>query len=901
MLELPPNFKNDLGRDTALVPIVVIYKSGWDFSEFINISTNHVTLDNGTVIFKPLLLNIPSLKETLNISTRKYSINSVNLEISNYEYEGKRFSELAPDSLINANCNIYWTSPSVTDLVDATSGAFRIFAGSVRRYTHDDEKVKLVVEDRSQATLHKDLPTAELGFGDDVPDKYKGKKIPIVVGHVDRSPLVSGNYGGFVADSVTTSFVETIYNENGTISEVGEDNGYDGGYYDTLWMKTDSGLINVIKANQYTTDTDKIVLSLPIVPELESGSDFSDVELLCRDYNNSYVTSLSNTKTNPDWSSEDYDVPSGSLRKISDGSYESNPISWWGERHSNDFGATSGHTHKNDIILFYDNGQGALNVQFRSIFELTIVSSDYYEFLLLTLGFNFVPSYDHSGVPKIIGMKINDIDVSNILLPSNHPSNGYSGNGAIVLQTHNTGGNNIFGDNISGVSEHYAMYDTFTNVTDFAGTNAFETLTQLFNFPSSLGNNDGGENDDAAIQMGVSSSETLFVTVVNLELSMSEEFSSFINEMEFIREISAIKIFDKDFYANVNGRAMDDDDNSPTAPQAIAHILNNELGQDVVATGTYSWQYAFTVDSKIGSKKLLENIASASPYIPRFNNMGDFIFTEIPMDGQPVSPATVQTIEEADCISFSFSRSKIESVFTKIVFKWNWDYAREEFNDSVTADIEEILEGYDLDYYGFDEPVELIIDGEQGKYIRSETTAQKFAEWYLLWSCNQKLQIKIRLPLKMMFLEIGDFVDFGNELLGGIAPYGIDYTADGDLNGQEIFKNFLITSTNKTLEWVEIEAIMLHNLDTTFVYTTFQANIYYPVIASDGLNGILINNIRDYLPLNRVIAQSGQASWNYGGFWQYFGEWNESTTLVGGATYMIRFEETTTTNLFKLK
>ena len=320
MLELPPNFKNDLGRDTALVPIVVIYKSGWDFSEFINISTNHVTLDNGTVIFKPLLLNIPSLKESIDIEKRNYKISSINLDISNYEYEGKRFSELAPDSLINANCNIYWTSPSVTDLVDATSGAFRIFAGSVRRYTHDDEKVKLVVEDRSQATLHKDLPTAELGFGDDVPDKYKGKKIPIVVGHVDRSPLVSGNYGGFVADSVTTSFVETIYNENGTISEVGEDNGYDGGYYDTLWMKTDSGLINVIKANQYTTDTDKIVLSLPIVPELESGSDFSDVELLCRDYNNSYVTSLSNTKTNPDWSSEDYDVPSGSLRKISDGS-----------------------------------------------------------------------------------------------------------------------------------------------------------------------------------------------------------------------------------------------------------------------------------------------------------------------------------------------------------------------------------------------------------------------------------------------------------------------------------------------------------------------------------------------------------------------------------------------------
>ena len=145
MLTLPLNFSNDIaGRDTALIPIVVIYKSGWDFSEFINISTNHVTLDNGTVIFKPLLLNIPSLKESIDIEKRNYKISSINLDISNYEYEGKRFSELAPDSLINANCNIYWTSPSVTDLVGTDGAAFRIFNGTIRRYTHDDEKVRLV-------------------------------------------------------------------------------------------------------------------------------------------------------------------------------------------------------------------------------------------------------------------------------------------------------------------------------------------------------------------------------------------------------------------------------------------------------------------------------------------------------------------------------------------------------------------------------------------------------------------------------------------------------------------------------------------------------------------------------------------------------------------------------------
>ena len=919
MLTLPANFSNDIqGRDTALIPVVFIGNRATT-GNYIVLSTSQSPGTSWDHVTLPILLNIPSLKESIDISTRRYKISSVNIDISNYEYNGKRFSEIVSEhqeisqSLINVECRIFWVSPSSfsvsfydhpNDLIEDDS-PFEIYYGTIRRYTHDDEKVRLVVEDRSQATLHKDLPLAEnyLKHDDAVPDKYKGKPTPMVYGSVDRSPLVSEKYGELVADSVITSFVETIYNEDGTVSEAGEDNGYNGGYYDTLWMKTDSGLINAVKDNQYTTDAGKIVFSLPIVPELESGSDFSDVELLCRDYNNSYTTSLSNTLTNPNWTSGDYDVPSGSLRKISDGSYESNPISWWGERHSNDFGATSGNTHKNDIILFFDNGQGTLNIQFRSIFELTIISSNYYEFLLLTLGFNFVPSYDHSGVPKIIGMKINDIDVSNILLPSNHPSNGYGGNGAVVLQTHNTGGDNIFGDNISGVSENYDMYDTFTNVTDSAGTNVFETLTQLFNFPS-LGNNAGGNNNNASIQMGVSSSEVLSTTIANLDLS-----GSFINEMEFIREISAIKIFNQDFYANVIGRVGE----YCLADDAIQNIME-ELGvitAPAPANNYSSWIYAFTVDKKINSKKLIEGIASASPFIPRFDNMGNFRFDVIPMDGGSVPEGN--TIKEADCIDFSFSRSKIEDVYTKIQFKYNWDYARGEFNDSVEAEIQH-FQDYKFDYYGFKDPETdpddddkmihpdstLVIDDDRGKYIRNYTTAQEFAEWYLMWSCNQHLKMKIKLPLKYMNLEIGDMVDF-DAILGGVAPYGILYTEDEQtVNEQEVFKNFLITSTNKTLEFCEIECIQMHNLGQfQYIDTTFNADISYNVIASPELNGVNVNDIyEDFTELEYLIEIIGigvTAQYTEDAGWV-----GSLTELEGGNIYEIKFSQETTTNLFQL-
>jgi hypothetical protein len=72
--------------------------------------------------------------------------------------------------------------------------------------------------------------------------------------------------------------------------------------------------------------------------------------------------------------------------------------------------------------------------------------------------------------------------------------------------------------------------------------------------------------------------------------------------------------------------------------------------------------------------------------------------------------------------------------------------------------------------------------------------------------------MKVKLPLKYMFLEIGYFIEF-EDILGGVKPYGIDYTKTVAPNYQEFFKTFLITSTNKTLEWVEIEAIQMHNFN----------------------------------------------------------------------------------------
>ena len=186
-LTLPPNFKNDLQtRDTSLIPLIIIGNwydddsgSGWSGDSYY-ISTN--VQQYGSTSTLPILLNIPSLKESIDVEKRNYKISAVNLSLSNYKISnGKRFSDLVADrSLINMECRIFWTSPSAANLqipdfygMDdyETDSAFEVYFGTIRRYEHDDEKVKLVVEDRSQSKLHISFPPTDVGDGVNVPDK----------------------------------------------------------------------------------------------------------------------------------------------------------------------------------------------------------------------------------------------------------------------------------------------------------------------------------------------------------------------------------------------------------------------------------------------------------------------------------------------------------------------------------------------------------------------------------------------------------------------------------------------------------------------------------------------------------------------------------------------------------
>ena len=818
-LSLPPNFAADIqGKDTNLIPIVeignVIDPSGNNTDSPQPVGDNFIisvgsqapydSLEGRTTL--PLLLNIPSLKESIDIEKRNYKISSVNIDISNFPYEGKRFSELIGDnSLINTECRIWWATPNSTsrEYFDlgyemADTAQLEIYYGTIRKYDMTDEKVRLVVEDRSQATLHKDLPITDLG--DAAPDK--NKKYPFVYGSVDGSPMV-----------VSAAFVnEEGYPTGDTILKADND---DSVIIEKLYLH-DEVFINVYSGGDGVDGVGGMVLNphgYDIHTQLE-GLSTNTIRLLKLGGNESFNPIFDN-------------------KLVTEDVFELEDISIIPLKSNNEGLANAGGYDKAWNTAIYNSGTViAVGVNGNSIplpdrqwIAGTLISEQDGGFewdgssLISPEGLeNTTADIDNTFTDGTVGIVATAVGFKGII--ENHSDYGNAKDSKVVFKQHLRLGaaNNLTLDTFAvflrtsedwdGIPQHEAG---FTLLNDVA------TQTDGYLILNATSQNLYRESN---------SSEIYCYIRPNYEYTQYYGGSAaiiIVEAMEIRKYALYENVIKLNYYGKVEGRLDSDTALIIKAPEIISHILNNELGQTGITVSsdpTYdSWKYAFTVDSKISSKKLIEGIASASPYIPRFDNMGVFKFDVIPEDGGTAD----FRIKEADCIDFSFSRSKIGSVKTRIILKYNWDYARGEFNDSVEVEMDDVIgaDDYKFDYYGLkDDHSEstLIIDGKQGKYIRNDTTAEDFARWYLMWSLNQHLKMKIKLPLKYMNLEIGDSVDF-DAILGGVEPYGIgdknatDNFYDDKVNGQRVFKNFLIVSTNKTLEWVEIECIQMHNLE----------------------------------------------------------------------------------------
>ena len=177
------------------------------------------------------------------------------------------------------------------------------------------------------------------------------------------------------------------------------------------------------------------------------------------------------------------------------------------------------------------------------------------------------------------------------------------------------------------------------------------------------------------------------------------------------------------------------------------------------------------------------------------------------------------TIKASDVISYSFSKSKMEQVYTKIEFKYNYNYIKDRY-DSFLSEPEALYGLYpnneELAYNGYDD-IESNILTFESKYIKDYNTANTVWKWMFRYNKFQRLKFKLKLPIKYVSLQVGDRIKF-DKLLGDMRAYGINYTqissyiSGADLNTSALYPLFFITSTKKSIDSVEIQLEQIHTL-----------------------------------------------------------------------------------------
>ena len=228
------SFRQDiLSNNTKIIPLVVIEKKisadadiGVDFFGF---STHNIDIANNgyeNIYFKPLLLDLPKLKESIDIESGRYKISSVTLNFSNVEYNGSRMSDIFTNSMmINETVSIHLKSQSCVSVLtnfasniaeennldfSTPNDCVTIYVGKIRDISHTDEKLTIRLEDLTESKMHKELPLEFLGDDESVPDKYKNKPIPMLYGHMRNAPLVANYRDGRITFQADYKEIDSV-------------------------------------------------------------------------------------------------------------------------------------------------------------------------------------------------------------------------------------------------------------------------------------------------------------------------------------------------------------------------------------------------------------------------------------------------------------------------------------------------------------------------------------------------------------------------------------------------------------------------------------------------------------------------------------------------------------------
>ena len=271
-----------------------------------------------------------------------------------------------------------------------------------------------------------------------------------------------------------------------------------------------------------------------------------------------------------------------------------------------------------------------------------------------------------------------------------------------------------------------------------------------------------------------------------------------------------------------------DDESRITKPcDIIYHIIEKELDLiDFVDLDAINKtrnnlvvdEMAFSVFENIKAKDLIQKICQSSNMFALFKGTSLFSFTSI----NASYGSSDAIIIARDVIDYSFTRTPIEKVNTIVNVKYKKDYAEDEYMEETGyVDAYDMFgnkdlgyeSGYSYDYLGLDRE-DRVLEFESD-FIRTRGTAEALRDFILMNTCNQHNIIKMTLPLKYMYLEVGDIVQF-DSVIQGVKIYGEDYTRENQRNGQTIFPYFIIDSIDKKQKNISVKVTQLHNLIRQF-------------------------------------------------------------------------------------
>ena len=208
------------GNVQSSTPLIVIYKGVRSDnideidtipdSDKLFLSTSNIYFDGQ--YYNPILSKAPSIKQTVDDEKKKFRIQTTNIEINNTEFHGVRFTDEL-QLITNCAIRIYFKTQSCKSLDDC----ILLAQTTIKEFKQKNERISVITEDSTQALLSKTIP--DLAEGIEYAEQDQNKPIPIVYGHVTKSPVIK-KIDPFTTDTEGNGAITSLVCDSKEITQV---------------------------------------------------------------------------------------------------------------------------------------------------------------------------------------------------------------------------------------------------------------------------------------------------------------------------------------------------------------------------------------------------------------------------------------------------------------------------------------------------------------------------------------------------------------------------------------------------------------------------------------------------------------------------------------------------------